>query len=132
MESNKEVVLRYVKAFNERDEAKLLELFTPDALVYGVLGAGGMDVVMPIWRELWSGLDLTLHVKSIIEEGDTVAVRYVDKGTSIGTFRGLAPTGKSFETAALEWFVMHDGRIHRRWGARDSLSQARQMGLPLG
>jgi hypothetical protein len=31
----------------------------------------------------------------------------------------------------MEWFVIKDGRIHRRWGARDSAAQFRQMGLPL-
>jgi hypothetical protein len=31
----------------------------------------------------------------------------------------------------MEWFVLRDGRIHRRWGARDAASQARQIGLSL-
>jgi len=32
---------------------------------------------------------------------------------------------------AMEWFTIKDGRIQNRWGARDSASQARQIGLPL-
>lgn len=131
MESNKEIVLQYVQAFNERDEEKLLQLFTPDAVIYGVLGSGGMDVAMPIWRELAAAFDLKLQVDSIIAEGDIVAVRYTERGTSIGDFRGQAATGKACETVAIEWFELKEGKIHRRWGARDSATQARQMGLKI-
>lgn len=131
-EANKQIVLKYVDAFNRGDMEALRELFTDDALVYGVLGWGGLDKVIPIWQELHEGLAVELQVEAIIAEGDTVAVRYVDRGTSVGTFRGQAATGKSYEVVAMEWFVFKDGRIHRRWGARDSASQSRQMGLPVG
>lgn len=131
MEANKEVVLKYVQAFNERDEETLVQLFTPDAIIYGVLGFGEMDVALPIWRELAAAFDLKLQVDSVITEGDLVAVRYTERGTSIGEFRGQASTGKSCETVAIEWFEMKAGKIHRRWGARDSATQARQMGLKL-
>lgn len=40
-------------------------------------------------------------------------------------------TGKSFEVVAMEWFEIKDGKIDRRWGARDNAAQFRQMGLPL-
>jgi len=30
---------------------------------------------------------------------------------------------------AIEWFEVRDGKIRRRWGARDSASQARQLGM---
>ena len=44
-------------------------------------------------------------------------------------FRGSGPTGKSYELIAMEWFQLRDGKIYRRRGARDTASQARQMGL---
>ena len=129
--TNKQVVLNYVEAFNQGDFAALEGLFTEDALVYGVLGWGGLDKVMPIWRMLHETFAITIHVDAIIEEGDTVAVRYTERGTSVGPYGEHAATGGSFEVVAMEWFVLRDGRIHRRWGARDSATQFRQMGLPL-
>src|SRR2546425_12325097 len=128
-ESNKKIVLDYVDAFNRGDLEALRRLFTDDALVYGVLGWGGLDVVVPIWKELHESLAIQLQIAAIIAEGDTVAVRYVERGTSLQPFRGLPATGKSFEVVAMEWFIIKDGRIHRRWGARDSASQSRQMGV---
>jgi steroid delta-isomerase-like uncharacterized protein len=129
---NKQVVMRYVDAFNRSDTEALRGLFTDDALVYGVLGWGALDVAVPIWEQLHAAFAIALEVEAIVEEGDTVAVRYTERGTSIGAFRGLEPTGKSYEIVAIEWFTIRDGRIHRRWGARDSAALFRQMGLPLG
>jgi ketosteroid isomerase-like protein len=76
-ESNKEVVRRYVEAFNRGDLASLRELFTPDAVVQGVLGEVGLEQAL----------------------------------------------------IAMEWITLRDGKISRRWAARDSASQARQAGI---
>jgi steroid delta-isomerase-like uncharacterized protein len=130
-EQNKATVERYVRAFNSADFDELLRLFTPDAVVHGVLGWGDLGKVIPIWRELHEAFALNLTVEAIIAEGNSVAVRFVERGTFRGTFRGHAPTGKSYELLAMEWFEMRDGKIHRRWGARDSASQSRQIDLKL-
>src|SRR2546421_10938329 len=119
-ESNKKIVLEYVDAFNRGDVEAMRPLFTDDALVYGVLGWGGLDEVVPIWREIHDAFAIKMQVEAIIAEGDTVAVRYVERGTSVGPFRGGPVTGRSFEVVAMEWFIFRSERIHRRWGARDS------------
>jgi steroid delta-isomerase-like uncharacterized protein len=131
-EENKNLVLKYVEAFNRADYDALRQLFATDALVYGVLGWGEIEKVIQIWREIHAAFALQLKVEALAAEGETVAARYTERGTSVGEFRGQAPTGKSFEVVAMEWFIIKDGRIHRRWGARDSASQFRQMGLSLG
>lgn len=131
LEAHKQVVLHYVEAFNQGDLTALRQLFTPDALVYGVLGWGGLDQVMPIWQELHEAFAIHLSVEELIAEGDTVAVRYTERGKFRNPFRGHAPTGQSYELVAMEWFTLQDGKIHRRWGARDSAAQARQLGMPL-
>ena len=128
-ETNKQVVLAYVDAFNRGDIAALRRLFTADALVYGVLGWGELDMVAPIWQEIHDCFAIELQVEAIIAEGDTVAVRYIDRGKSVQPFRGQPATGRAYEVVAMEWFVMKAGLIHRRWGARDWAAQARQMGL---
>jgi steroid delta-isomerase-like uncharacterized protein len=128
-ETNKSIVLRYVAAFNRGDSEALANLFSPDAVIYGVLGAGGLEVALPIWRELHAAFGVTLTVDALAAEGDQVAARYTERGTFVAPFRGKPPTGKTYEITAMEWFVLRDGRIARRWGARDSAAQARQIGL---
>lgn len=131
MTPNKQIVMRYVEAFNKGDLQTLRMLFAPDALVHGVLGWGGMDKVIPIWKELHEAFAIELSVEAMAAEGEIVAVLYTERGTFRAPFRGSPPTGKSYELVAMEWFIVRDGKIHRRWGARDSASQTRQLGLPL-
>lgn len=131
-ETNKRTVLQYVEAFNRGDLDALRQLFTPDAVVQGVLGWGQMDEVIPIWKELHEAFAIELTVDAIIAEGDAVAVRYTERGEFRAPFRGNAPTGKRYELVAMEWFELRDGKIARRWVARDSASQARQIGLGQG
>ncbi|MDX2167999.1 MAG: ester cyclase [Deltaproteobacteria bacterium] len=71
-------------------------------------------MALPIWRELHEAFRLHLTIEALIAEGDLVAARYIERGTSIGAFRGQAPTGQSFESVAMEWFVVRDERIARR------------------
>jgi ketosteroid isomerase-like protein len=86
-EANKQIVLHYVDSFNRGDEEALVSLFAPDALVYGVLGWGGLTQVVPIWREIKAAFAIELQVESMIAEDDIVAVRYIERGTSAGASR---------------------------------------------
>jgi predicted ester cyclase len=130
-ESNKSVVVTYVDAFNARDYEKLRSLFAPDAVVQGILGKGGLDVVVPIWRGLHTGLDSRLTLEKISAEANSVAVLFTERGRFVGPFLNNEPTGKTYEVTAMEWFIVRDGKIHQRWGVRDSASIARQVGMPL-
>lgn len=130
-DENKRVVLEYVEAFNRGDLDALGQIFAPGALVYGVLGWGEVENVKLIWQDLVRCFNINLQVESMVAEGDIVAVRYVERGKSVGSFRGGPVTGQGYEIVAMEWFVMKDGKIDRRWGARDSAAMFKQMGLPL-
>ena len=126
---NKAVIQQYVEAFNAGDFARLRGLFTPDAVIYGALGWGSLDEVLPGWYDLHHGLALQLKIEDMIGEGDIVAVRYRESGAFVGPYHGQMPTERSYELVAIEWFEVREGKIRRRWGARDSASQARQLGM---
>lgn len=130
-ELNKQVVKDYVAAFNRGDLDALRSLVAPDAIIQGVLGQGHLDKVIHIWEQLISGLGIQLTVEEMITQGEVVTVRYTERGTFKGPFLGHQPTGKSYELVAMEWFVIRNGQIQQRWGARDAASQARQLGMPL-
>ena len=131
LEANKDVVRRYVDAFNRADLDTLKTIFAPDATVQGVLGAGDMGKVIALWSELLAAFANQLHVEEMIAEGDCVAVRYTERGTFRGVFRGHAPMGRPSEVVAMEWFTVHAGKIQQRWGTRDFAAIARQTGIPL-
>lgn len=125
----KTVVLRYVDAFNRGDLETLRALFTADAEIQGVFGQGAYDRIEPIWRQLMEGYGIRLELKQLIAEGNVVAALYVETGTFRKPAFGHRPTGRSYRLVAMEWFEIEDGRIRRRWGARDAASQALQLGI---
>lgn len=131
-EESKAVVLAYVDAFNQGDLAKLKALLAEDAEIQGVFGKGAFERIEPIWRQLIEGYGMRLEVQGMVAEGNLVAVRYIESGTFRAPAFGHQPTGKSYELVAMEWFEIDSGKIKRRWGARDSASQARQLGIPQG
>jgi predicted ester cyclase len=126
----KEVVRAYVDAFNRGDLAALRNLLADDAEIQGVLGQGTFERVEPIWHQLIEGYGMQLALEELIAEGPVVAARYRETGTFRTPAFGQEPTGLSYELVAMEWFEIENGRIKRRWGARDGASQARQLGIP--
>jgi len=127
----KAVVHRYVDAFNRGDLAALKDLLAADAEIQGVFGAGLFGKIEPVWRQLIEGFGMQLEIQELIAEGNVVAARYVETGTFKAPAFGHEPTGRSYRLVAMEWFEIEDGRIRRRWGARDSASQYRQLGIPI-
>lgn len=128
-EGPKAVVRRYVDAFNRGDLEALGELFADDAEIQGVMGKGVFEKVAPIWRQLIEGYGIQLRIEELVAEGNTVVARFTETGTFTNPAFGKEPTGKSYELVAMEWFQVEDEKIIRRWGARDSASQARQLGI---
>ncbi len=131
IETNKSIVRSYADAFNRGDLDAVCRCFAPNAVVFGVLGWGDLTKARPIWEQLVGSFGMNLQIDAMCSEGDLVAVRYTERGTFTSPFRGIPPTGKSYEVVAMEWFELGDDGIQKRWGARDSASMFRQMGIPL-
>lgn len=128
--TNEDVLRAYVEAFNAGDWERMGDLFTADAVIRGVLGWGNLDVALPIWRELHDNMQMQLKIDDLIVNGDKASVLFTETGRFSGPFRGLAgkqPTGRPYEIVAMEWFEFQNGRIARRWGARDSGAITRQV-----
>ena len=131
IENNKALVRRYADAFNRGDIDAVCACFAPGAVVYGVLGWGDLKKARPVWEQLAKAFQMNLAIEAISAEGNVVAVRYTERGKFVAPFRDIAPTGKSYEIVAMEWFELSEAGIEKRWGARDSASMYRQLGIPL-
>ena len=131
MDDPKQVVLSYVAAFNAGNLDGLRDLLADDAEIQGVLGKGTFERIGPVWKNLMEGYNMQLEVQELVAQGNTVAARYIERGTFTKPAFGVDPTFKSYELVAMEFFEIQNGKIYRRWGARDALYQAKQLGLPL-
>jgi len=86
-------VRRYVDAFNRGDIDALRSLLAPDAEIQGVMGKGLFERVEPVWRQLIEGYGIQLRIEELIAEGNLVAGRFTETGTSEGPAFGTQPTG---------------------------------------
>ena len=63
--------------------------------------------------------DVRVTVEDMIAEGDRVAARVTMRGTHLGEFEGIAPTGKRVEVRAMDMYRITDGKIVEHWGHGD-------------
>jgi len=63
--------------------------------------------------------DLSITVEDVMAEGDRVAARVTMRGTHLGEFQGIAPTGKRVEVKAMDMFRISNGKIVEHWGHAD-------------
>ena len=129
MSREKDVVVRYVEVFNRGNVEGVIAEFSAAAQIWGVMGWGTPAQARPLWTELMQGLEPKLELMGMVQEGTTVAARYTERGRSARAFRGMEPTGKTYEVLAMEWFEFEGEKIVRRWGARDFSAIARQLGF---
>jgi predicted ester cyclase len=74
--------------------------------------------------------DLRMTIRSIVAEGELVAVRVQSEGTNLGSLGGVAPpTGKRFIAEQSHWYRVADGRLCEHWATRDDLSAMLQLGV---
>jgi steroid delta-isomerase-like uncharacterized protein len=63
--------------------------------------------------------DLSITIEDVMAEGDRVAARVTMRGTHLGEFQGIAPTGKRVEVKAMDMFRISNGKIVEHWGHAD-------------
>lgn len=150
-EDNKELIRRFMQAFNERDRDAMRPMVADD-VNYGGLDAEGFLDIEFAWCELFP--DLRMQIDGMIAEDDRVAFRWTFIGThtqrptpggllapktptgehadSIGAvLASLPPTGTRVDIPGMSEARIEDGRIAEWWGEWRSLSLYQQLGARL-
>lgn len=129
---NRRVVRRFVEeVWQNGNLDSMEELFTPDSVLHDPDG----DVEGPAaFREynrayLDAFPDLEYDIEDMVAEGDRVAFRARMRGTHRGEFRGVPPTGNSFEATGIVIARIEADRIAERWASFDALGMRQQLGL---
>ena len=76
--------------------------------------------------------DLRFTVDDLVAEGDRVVFRATMRGTHLGPFRGVPPTGRRIEGAVLDVVRVEGGRFAEHWGGPDLWDLLRQLGAAGG
>lgn len=133
-EHNRTVALRWIDAFNARDDAAEAAARTadyiahaPDSIQTAALDSDAWVEFLGVFLEGFP--DLHLAVLDSSADHGMVAQRILFTGTHTGPFRELPPTGRRVCFSGLEINRMVDGKIAEHWFQLDSVTLFEQLGL---
>lgn len=72
--------------------------------------------------------DLEVAIDHMVANADNVAIAYTITGTHMGTFQGIAATGKRIQARGMQIARFEEGKIAERWGSSDELGILKQLG----
>jgi len=73
--------------------------------------------------------DFKLNIEDMISEGDKVVTRVTVRGTHLGLWMQIEPTGALVEVKGINIYRVADGRIVEHWGEADTVAMLLQMGV---
>jgi steroid delta-isomerase-like uncharacterized protein len=76
-------------------------------------------------RSAFAGFEVV--PEDVIAEGDIVVVRHTGRGTHVGEFSGVPPTGNAFEVPGVAVHRIADGQIAEAWVNLDALGLLHQL-----
>ena len=132
-EENKAVSRRFVReVLNSKGMMKVAdEVLASDLLNHTLVKLGlprGPEGMKELVKSFLSAFpDLETTIEDIIAENDRVALRVTFKGTQLGTFRGISPTGKKVAWTGLAIHRLAGGKIVEQWSHNDTNSLIQQL-----
>jgi predicted ester cyclase len=76
--------------------------------------------------------DFRLVIEDQIAEGDRVVTRVTFRGTHLGEYRGIPPTGRLVAYQGIAVDRIAGGKVVEGWHEADNLGLLRQLGVTLG
>jgi predicted ester cyclase len=73
--------------------------------------------------------DFTIQIEDIFAEGDHVVTRVTGRGTHLGEWMGIKPTGREVRLKGINIDRVDRGRIAEHWGEADTIGMLVQMGV---
>lgn len=128
---NKAIVNRFLEeVLNQRNPAAASSFCSPELVWHG--GAMGDATDLAAFQATLQSIfrsfpDLSVEVHDVIAEQDRVAVRLTMRGTQLGVFHGIAPTGRQITSSAMNTYRIHDSRIVEEWWQHDLLGVMEQL-----
>ena len=131
-DENKAVVRRYYQEVLEGGNLQLLEeIAVPDYEEHDPIPgqANRLEGLKQRVEMLRGAFRPHFTIEDVIAEQDKVVVRWTNRGTHVGEFLGIPPTGKHFTIAGIDIHRLSDGKMAEHWHVVDQLGQLQQLGL---
>jgi steroid delta-isomerase-like uncharacterized protein len=128
---NKAIVHRFLEeVLNQKNPAAAASVCSPSVRWHG--GAMGDAQDLPGFQSQLASVfasfpDLSVEIHDVIAEQDRVAVRLTMRGTQLGEFQGVPPTGKRISSAGMNTYRISNNQIVEEWWQNDLLGVMRQI-----
>jgi predicted ester cyclase len=76
--------------------------------------------------------DFRIVIEDQVAEGDRVVTRVTFRGTHLGEYRGITPTGKPVAYQGIALDRIAGGKVVEGWHQADNLGLLRQLGVTVG
>jgi predicted ester cyclase len=117
------------EAFGKGNTAVLDEVFAPDAQEHQFGMPATVEGLKGSIKSLRTAFpDLTLTVEAVVTDGDMVWGRATARGTHLGPFMGMPPSGRKFAIQVFDMCRFENGRIVEHWGVPDRFALMAQLG----
>lgn len=132
IEQNKAVVDRLnTEIMNHKNADAVDEILSPDVVFYQsgrplIQGREAMRrYIATAARSTWGDWQATID--ETVAEGDLVVVRWTIRGTHVGEWRGIAPTGKPITLTGMNMYRVVDGKVTASWSEEGWLAVMEQL-----
>ena len=125
-EANKALMRRlFEEGFHSGKLAVVDEIFHPDFVDRSTPeqppGTEGVQDYISMVRTGFP--DISITIEDLVAEEERVVVRTIWRGTHLGEYEGIAPTGKQVTRSMIQIFHIKDGKLLEEWSEGESLSQ---------
>ncbi|MBI2700159.1 ester cyclase [Mycobacterium gordonae] len=129
LEANKALVRRHLdEAINRRQSHLWTEIMSEDFDLHHRLVPAGRDGYVAAIDILWQAFpDMSIELLDLVAEGDRVVARYIDRGTHLGEFMGIPPTGRTYEKHGFAMYRIAGARLAEAWTQEDDLAFQTQL-----
>jgi steroid delta-isomerase-like uncharacterized protein len=128
---HRQLVERYLAAWNAGDLAAFDDLLTPDYVNHSPGTPDpepGPSGLRPIVAAMRGGIpDLRYELVHLVADGDLVSFHTIVRGTQTGELFGQPPTNRAFAVRQMQVERIADGRIAEHWRVTDEAGLARQL-----
>lgn len=132
MSTQQKTIVRraFDEVYNQGNLDAVDELVTEDFVARSpseeIRGPEGMKQYVSALRAAFPDLHIT--VDDQFEDGDTVVTRWTARGTHLGPFLGIAPTGKQGSMTGIDIDRIVNGKTVECWTQSDALGLLQQLG----
>jgi steroid delta-isomerase-like uncharacterized protein len=132
--SNRQSLGQALRCFADpRKRPDYFLLYSDDIVLHGYQGVKpGLESVRQFYNAFWEVFpDAQVNVEELIEEDDTLVVRYVITGTQQKAFMDATAVGQRIVLPGISILHFKNGRCFERWTYSDSLLRLDQIGGPV-